>query len=87
MNDIEDLAVAVELFLIDAPQVIPMEFQEWTAAKERHRIAFRRAVDAHSVGMSDEELDAEAVRSKVAADCLERRAWKAWEEALAAEAA
>lgn len=86
MNEPADLSLAVELFLIDAPQAIPMEFQEWTAAKERHRIAFRRAVDAQSMGMADDALDTEAVRSKVAADRLERRAWQAWELAPAAQA-
>lgn len=87
MTEAQDLAIAVELFLIDAPQVVPMEFQDWTAAKERHRIAFRREFDAHSMGMSDQDLDAEAVRAKVAADRLERHAWRAWERALEAQAA
>nr|WP_317623820.1 hypothetical protein [Acidovorax sp. SUPP3334]BDH38330.1 hypothetical protein AVHM3334_23025 [Acidovorax sp. SUPP3334] len=49
--------MAVEYFLIDAPHVVPVQYQAWEAAKERHFALFQRvlSLSAREGGHADLE--------------------------------
>ena len=71
--------MTVDWFLIDAPHVVPEEFQAWDAAVKRHHSVFLRCCEAPEGSDEQVALDAEGVRLKAEADRLERIARSAWE--------
>jgi hypothetical protein len=68
--------MTVDWFLIDAPHVVPAEFQAWEVAKAHHRAVFLRCIDAQ--GSKQTALDAEGQAAKIEADRLEQIARDAW---------
>lgn len=70
--------MTVDWFLIDAPHVVPREFEAWEAAKEHHRAVFRRCLAAPAGGADQAALDAEGQAAKIEADRLEQIAREAW---------
>lgn len=70
--------MTVDWFLIDAPHVVPCEFEAWEAAKERHRAVFLRCIDAQDGSAEQAALEAEGQAAKVEADRLEQIARETW---------
>lgn len=70
--------MAADWFLIDAPHVVPREFEAWQAAKMRHRAVFQRFLDAQDGSAEQAALDAEGGAAKSEADRFERIAREAW---------
>ena len=59
--------MTVDWFLVDAPHVVPQEFQAWETAKERHRSVFFRCCDANE-GTSERvalQVEGEALKIEV----------------------
>lgn len=72
--------MTVDWFLVDAPHVVPQEFQAWEAAKERHLAVFLRCCDAPAGSVEQAALDAEGRAIKIEVDNLEKVARAAWEK-------
>lgn len=75
--------MAVEFFLIDAPHIVPAEFEAWQAAKQRHRDLFLQVLALDEKGASFRALEAAAIEAAAEADRLEQAARRAWSRALA----
>ncbi|ABM33251.1 hypothetical protein QRO08_11435 [Paracidovorax citrulli] len=68
--------MAVDYFLIDAPESVPDEFNAWVVAKNRHFSLFDEYMSAGSDRRS--EISVIACAAKVEADRLEGIARRAW---------
>ena len=70
--------MSVDWFLMDAPHVVPHEFQAWETARKRHNAIAFRCCDAVTGSAEQAALDAEGQAAKIEVDRLEQIARETW---------
>lgn len=70
--------MTVDWFLVDAPGVVPDEFEAWRSAMARHHKVVLRCLDTKVGSAERDQLNAEGLALRLEVDQLERRAREAW---------